>query len=513
MVLRVLPQMAKRRLVSMAHIFLDVRAAFDSVDRSLVMPSATQQAASIIESFGIAPDFAAQLVDLHISTRCEVKGCDSVVEIFAGSSKGGPPATSYTTSSWPHWSRVSTPRSRGTTSKELVHTMREDSWSRTTIRKRNTWRSQMCRTATTRPSSLRPPPLTLAAHTSAALAVIHEVFTKFNLELNFGPGKFEVLAFYNVPGPKAAKHNRFVTMSKHTPLERSDWNFDRITVSNEYKHLGGNIATNGAMTPEARARARRLWEEVSPLMKRFFCGSGVPTKISLLHSLVIAMLLYSAGIWPKIADSDVAILERPIVNMLRVCASTEFVPVERLILDEEVFARATFPRVRPLLMQARIRALGRIVAYAPRQLLAVVQAALPDSRSWAHMVRQDLQLMWVLEPKLDALASPSLRPSEWIRLITEHPHEWNRIVRSFFKQIMGLVARPSPPPRPRRALRRSQAKFLALIAVIHLVLVPGSLLIGGRSIGSGNQTADGPRAPSAKLVERTSTPARARSST
>lgn len=112
-------------------------------------------------------------------------------------------------------------------------------------------------------------------------------------------------------------------------------------------------------------------------MKRFFRRSDVPT----MNSLVISKLLYNAGRRPRMADSNVAILERPIVNMLRVCTSTEFFPSERHPPDEEVFARPNFPRVRPLLMQARIRALGRIVAYATRQLIAAVQAASPDPRS------------------------------------------------------------------------------------------------------------------------------------
>lgn len=89
---------------------------------------------------------------------------------------------------------------------------------------------------------------TLATHTSAALTVIHKVFTKLKLELNFDPGKSEVLTSYNSLGSKAAKHNLFITMNKRIPFERSEGNFDTITVSNKYKHFGGIIATNGAMT-------------------------------------------------------------------------------------------------------------------------------------------------------------------------------------------------------------------------------------------------------------------------
>ena len=87
--------------------------------------------------------------------------------------------------------------------------------------------------------------------------------------------------------------------------------------------------------------------------------------------------------------------------------------------------------VEVVLAAARMRFLARL-RKAQIALLGLLQVAGAD---WRHEVVQDLKdTRAVLAPRLDQLPLPSVETNQWLDLASQHPAQWNQLIKCIPKE-------------------------------------------------------------------------------
>ena len=285
------------------------------------------------------------------------------------------------------------------------------------------------------------------------LEILCTVFSAFKLTINWAKGKTEAILVYK--GPNASKHwrERFID---GVPIIRVR-DGSKLHIVQHYKHVGSIVTANSNMAPDAQLRARSALAAWYKLAANVFGSEhlSIATKTSLAHSLIFSRLFYACETWPEVQPPVLRILEavqtrvaRRILdswNTAKPDVSTGVVPLHTT--NVELRRRLRWPSVECELRRRRLKHLLRLCRYAPRSLLAMLQAKVRGRRlPWITTVLRDIaEMRRFYGQKLLELAEPCADPMLWMRFILCNPGAWGQYIDGYiFHESTAPVARHEP---------------------------------------------------------------------
>ena len=113
--------------------------------------------------------------------------------------------------------------------------------------------------------------------TCRVATIAMRVFTQYAMELNWKPGKSEVLPVWRGPGCKKEQRKLELDLNSSVPCTSGNFHFILRFVRN-YKHLGTLFDANGDVKSEVATKAAIMKSESSKLRSRVFANPGISTK-------------------------------------------------------------------------------------------------------------------------------------------------------------------------------------------------------------------------------------------
>lgn len=180
---------------------------------------------------------------------------------------------------------------------------------------------------------------------------VHQVFAKYGLRLNMSPGKTEAILSYKGEGAADCRRARFI--HDHGRLPVPDHPDLHVVVC--YTHLG-TIASQGmSVAAELKTRVGKASSAFRQMRKTIFHNRHIPvrTRLQLLESLVLSILMYGSGAWPLLSHQQYAHVSHAILSWQRSIVSVGFWSQKRMT-DHEFLAIWELPCLSVCLAKHRL---------------------------------------------------------------------------------------------------------------------------------------------------------------
>jgi hypothetical protein len=230
-------------------------------------------------------------------------------------------------------------------------------------------------------------PETLDRTIDTVLEVLLCTFGDMHLELNWKAGKSEAIVVYRGHGAVAAR----------AKLEQPDGKLaiplpggrGRLLVVSHYQHLGTIICGTGESYLNIARRVSSTMATFIPLAWKLFGNQhlGVRYKVAFAYSLLYSKLFFNVhiGVYKPREVRKLHTMQMRILR--RIYGQPRFEHTENT--DLEIRRAFDADSVDCLLMVARLRYLGRLIASQPKQLLALLAHRVP------HINGSDTRMPWV----------------------------------------------------------------------------------------------------------------------
>ena len=177
------------------------------------------------------------------------------------------------------------------------------------------------------------------------LAVEH-AFEKRGMTLNMSKGKSEALL---TPAGTGAKQMR-ESLRLQPRLELDTFHLGpgkrALMLGAQYKHLGTTPSAGGLMGQEIHRRVGQAWTAFRSMSRQIFTSSALKedTRLFLLEALVFTKLYYGCGSWPLLRAQDMRRLQVCQSNMLRRTLKQNKYDGNHVLTDVEILMKARWFR-------------------------------------------------------------------------------------------------------------------------------------------------------------------------
>ena len=453
-------------------LFIDFRAAFDSVIRQLVFGAGTDdipllrllqrlgiphklqevlqhadRARSTLDFQGMSPPVVEMLKELHTDTWFSTDGLSDVVETQLGTKPGDPlgdiafnffaadfftevaerAAGAGIATTFPFAPAAGPFQPKGPQAEMDTATIDNVSYVDDGML-----------------MAVADSPEQLCAHLQTLAEVLVLSSQSRGIEVNFEPGKTEAMllwrsaALYQSPRilrePNGA---RYMQVYQH-----------RMRLGAQYKHLGSVATDTGHMGAEVANRVNGMLAAWMPLEKTVFAAEQIArqVRLRLAAALLFATLLYGAATWSPLPDHLVRRLESARLRAVRRIDGQVGHKNQHAISDQRLVAKYGLDSMEGLMRRLRLMYLPRLVNAAPRILLSLLQGAGDPSwqSSWAEQMVDDLEVLHAASGKLEHLPSPRHSTAEWVDLVRTSPKQWKTIVSKVKRFGAGRIQQPQP---------------------------------------------------------------------
>ena len=253
--------------------------------------------------------------------------------------------------------------------------------------------------------------------------LMYRLCRAYGLDLNFAPGKTEVLLRFH--GRNATRLRKTVFQEKFLPINAEH---DKILLSatSQYTHLGIKHTATLSFEAEFSFRFSRARQALAECRKKILCNRAIPctTRWNLARSLVLSRLFFACELWPPLTDRQQKSLQAFLTKVGRIILGMENYADSKHTTDDEVNAKLMIPSVDSLLCTARLRYLARMVCYAPKILLLVLQRMeFVDENAWFTRVRYDVQWLQQRVQRFHHLPDPFINWDVWMSQLID-VREW-----------------------------------------------------------------------------------------
>ena len=274
---------------------------------------------------------------------------------------------------------------------------------------------------------------------AAAAGIIARGFRRFRLRLNFGEGKTEAVVRFAGRGAREASWALAEAGSVATvPDFGGEPTSLRFPAA--YKHMGTVFDRKGAELPEIASRRRAAGAERRSLQGFFHDpNTGTGTRLQVAGSVVLSILLFSAGIWSRCGPGARRQLEAEYELTLR-SASGRWWSEENPEGTQDLRLRLGAPSLAVLVTAARLRYFARFCRSAPAVLVAVVRDTPGWRNRWLGEVVAALAWLRRFCRAVEELPPPEADLAPWEELARTHPRAWKAWVR---RAVASAVAHES----------------------------------------------------------------------
>ncbi len=202
------------------------------------------------------------------------------------------------------------------------------------------------------------------------------------------------------------------------------------------------------MVPELSYRVSTMMAVFKPSRSKLFSNARIPLKArwQLADSYLFSRSMYNAGTWPTLRPPEFHIVHTARMRVLRAVAKRYNVDTDVHFSDRDVLNELQAPDTSRLLDFRRLVFYQRFLRWAPKPIVAQVQAASAFPNSWGASVERSLQWLWETAPQLEHLPSPSPSCAEWTEFVRSAGKAWPMIVHKAL--CRSVLLRPTGPPSP-----------------------------------------------------------------
>eukprot|EP00971_Amphidinium_carterae_P087577 1732841-Amphidinium_carterae.1 len=285
-------------------------------------------------------------------------------------------------------------------------------------------------------------------HAAGIVAAVH---SEFHLHLNWAPSKTEATVKL-CSGTAKALMTGLRRIGNAAGLKQPAVALEcgqNLVVSACYPHLGRQHAQDLKLTAEVKQRLAKAHSAFASRSKVFASKEfSVRTKLQLLRTYVVCHLLQNSGVSPAFSDSDYHRLRSAYYHYVRQVVKEHATSVcHSLLTDSDICIRFDVPSFLTLVDRTRLNLLRRLLIADTAPMQALLAAAQDHGSVWSGMLQS---LRRLHKSGLDALSElpvPTL-PSlpQWIQFVLSHLDSWKSLVRQ-----------GSSPDPPRVEVRKERA--------------------------------------------------------
>lgn len=393
---------AYHRQVAAAVIFIDLRAAFHSVTRELILGPDLGDAEDLrilqqtLHQEGLTSDDISQLLqaprllpdcmvtrllrELHSRTWATLHG--EAVRTTRGTRPGSPLADAmFHCLMGPVVGELETAIS----ARPQQHQMREKCG---TIGASIVWADDLAVPVLASSNDM------LFVEVGQIFLEIEKAFMKKGMTLNMSKGKSEALLTPAGFGAKQAREQ----LRLQPRLELDTFCLGpgprALSLGAQYKHLGTTLSAGGSLGQEIHRRIGQAWSAFRSMSRQIFTNSAMQesTRLFLLEALIFTKLYYGCGAWPLLRAQDMRRLRTCQGTLLRRTLRQNKFEGNQVLTDVDILVRAQCVPVRVRLAQHRLLLAARLVRHGPRFLGCELQREfdeLPDG--WRAGLEEDLK--------------------------------------------------------------------------------------------------------------------------
>ena len=236
------------------------------------------------------------------------------------------------------------------------------------------------------------------------LDITAKVFQEFGLSLNTEPGKTEAVIQYRGQGSGPKTEATFVENFGNLV---SDVSGTRLRIVTDYSYFGTTFAQTAQVGHEIATRIGKAKFAFRQMRKAIFCNRRLPvsTRITLLNSLVVSIVLHGAGNWPLLSTAQFNKLAHVVTGWHRSIVGTGFWSEDN-VDDSELLASVQVLPMAIRLAKMRLLYAFQWYRHAPQIAVDAVTAEDTDQKSWLAAIRKAIS--WFLQTRRKR--PPLLRP-------------------------------------------------------------------------------------------------------
>ena len=236
-----------------------------------------------------------------------------------------------------------------------------------------------------------PHPAELVPRVARAVVLIQQYMSTVGIQLNFQPGKSEVMLIWHGPGSQAAREKALVHDNCLVPVALPDGQQVQLRGVDSYKHLGTFRTTSGSLVKELHYRVEQARAVYIPLRARLLGNDNLyrHERQQWLVSLVFSRLMHGAGTWCLPCKKMQMLFESRYMSFARGAVRPLWqVPCRRLN-QEQACTLAGVLLPSEALAVARVRTLAQVHVRGD----AYLRACLAAGGAWLQQVHQDVRLI------------------------------------------------------------------------------------------------------------------------
>ena len=260
---------------------------------------------------------------------------------------------------------------------------------------------------------------------------ISQAFTSRGFVLNLGKGKTEVVPTWVGTGAPEERRRILEEMDPHFKITKPSGAEQKVRIQARYKHLGAIQESGGGMESETKARVAAAWTAFRQLNRNLLCNRKykLTTRMNLLESLVFSKMFYATGSWPRLTSRQAKRMKKAYVAMARQVTGMHFKKGADNVSDEYVLGKNRLLDTTSRLRIERLRYAARFYRHGEPFMhkAADAQAALTKD-AWKSQIREDWD--WFR----------SIQGNRWGETLEEAIDNWKK-GKSGWKNQVGYAAK------------------------------------------------------------------------
>ena len=146
---------------------------------------------------------------------------------------------------------------------------------------------------------------TLSDRTIHALSIVIDCMQEFGFQISCGPGKTAVMMHFHGRGATKARQHAEKTFARGLPVMSEHLGQVMIPLVSQYKHLGGFVVRNNSLLPEIRTRAAQAQARLQPL-RRTTKDPGIPLehRRTIVKSMALSVVGLHSGAWMNLGHAE-----------------------------------------------------------------------------------------------------------------------------------------------------------------------------------------------------------------
>eukprot|EP00929_Paragymnodinium_shiwhaense_P105244 TRINITY_DN70171_c0_g1_i2.p1 TRINITY_DN70171_c0_g1~~TRINITY_DN70171_c0_g1_i2.p1 ORF type:complete len:1961 (+),score=321.68 TRINITY_DN70171_c0_g1_i2:217-6099(+) len=261
---------------------------------------------------------------------------------------------------------------------------------------------------------------------------VKKCVAKYGFELNFDKGKTSAVVHPHGKGMMKVKQQLRRCEGKiHTD------GGDTLHLVSSYVHLGlrhGNKGQSARRAAHFCDRLRLKTKENAKILKAK--NLSMKHKFKVLDTC-LASAAYSIGSWDPPTRHQMKMMESVHMQAVRTITGTKYNPMhpDARLTDKQVRKAYGVLSIAELFKLRRLQLFSRVLCKAPMVTKCLVQMNARSEDGWAMAVRKDLAWLYQNSTKAEHMPCPDTNPEAWERLASEYPNEWRLILKDLSDSI------------------------------------------------------------------------------